>query len=82
MVPVVREAYDKKGLSSGRNRMEECRTYPLYKFVRGELGTQMLSGVRTVSPGTEIQKLIRPLLQCVQGWNAVFTKNETRIQAF
>jgi phenylalanine ammonia-lyase len=77
-VPLVREAYDTKGLSSVRNRIEECRTYPLYRFVRSELGTQMLSGLKTVSPGTEIQKvfeamsdgkLIRPLLQCVEGWN-------------
>ena len=78
VVPLVREAYDNKGLSSVRNRIEDSRTYPLYKLVRAELGTQMLSGLRTVSPGTEIQKvfeamsegkLIRPLLQCVQGWN-------------
>ncbi|KAG0600492.1 hypothetical protein M758_11G038600 [Ceratodon purpureus] len=78
VVPLVREAYDNKGLSSVPNRIELCRTYPLYKFVRGELGTQLLSGLRTVSPGTEIQKvfeamsegkLIHPLLQCVQGWN-------------
>ncbi|KAG0592831.1 hypothetical protein KC19_1G283900 [Ceratodon purpureus] len=78
VIPVVREAYDNKGISSMANRIEKCRTYPLYKFVRGELGTQLLSGLRTVSPGTEIQKvfeamsegmLIQPLLQCVQGWN-------------
>ena len=78
VVPLVREAYDNKGLSAVGNRIEECRTYPLYKFVRAELGTQLLSGLRTVSPGTEIQKvfeamsegkLIKPLLQCVEGWN-------------
>ena len=77
VVPLVREAYDNKGLSSVANKIEQCRTYPLYKFVRAELGTQLLSGLRTVSPGTEITKvfeamsegkLICPLLQCVQGW--------------
>jgi phenylalanine ammonia-lyase len=77
VVPLVREAYDKKGLSAVPNRIESCRTYPLYQFVRSELGTQLLSGLRSVSPGTEIQKvfeamsegkLIQPLLRCVQGW--------------
>jgi len=77
VVPLVREAYDNKGLSAVANRIESCRTYPLYQFVRAELGTQLLSGLRTVSPGTEIEKvfqamsegkLIKPLLQCVDGW--------------
>jgi phenylalanine ammonia-lyase len=77
VVPIVREAYDKKGLSSVPNTIERCRSYPLYKFVRSELGTQLLSGLRDVSPGQEIEKvfdaisegkLVAPLLQCVEGW--------------
>jgi phenylalanine ammonia-lyase len=78
VVPAVRDAYDNKGLSAVPNRIHECRTFPLYQFVRAELGTQLLSGLRTVSPGTEIQKVfeamseglfIQPLLRCVEGWN-------------
>lgn len=73
--------YDNKGLSVVVNRIEACRTYQLYKFVRSELVTQLLSGWLTVSSGTEIEnwsgvlgytsqgRLIRPLLQCVEGWN-------------
>nr|QCF46618.1 phenylalanine ammonia-lyase [Pohlia nutans] len=76
-VPLVREAYDNKGISAVPNRIENCRTYPLYKFVREELQTQLLSGLRTVSPGQEIEKVydaicegkyVAPLLQCIEGW--------------
>jgi phenylalanine ammonia-lyase len=76
-LPLVRDAYDNKGISPVRNRIQDCRTYPLYKFVRAELGTQLLSGLRPMSPGQEIEKvydaicqgkLVAPLLQCVEGW--------------
>lgn len=76
-VPLVREAYDNKGISSIPNRIENCRTYPLYKFVRTGLKTQLLSGLRTISPGQEIEKVydaicegkhVAPLLQCIEGW--------------
>ncbi|KAH7282720.1 hypothetical protein KP509_35G045000 [Ceratopteris richardii] len=75
-VPKARDRYD-NGDYAVPNRIKNCRTYPIYKFVRTEMGTDLLRGTAPKSPGEDIEKifygildgkLLLPLLKCMEGW--------------
>nr|AAW80643.1 phenylalanine ammonia lyase [Struthiopteris spicant] len=78
-VPKARERFE-KGDYAMASRISKCRTYPLYKFVREELGTDLLRGNASRSPGEDIEKLfmamvdgkvLLPMMKCMEGWRGM-----------
>ena len=72
----VRVAFD-RGTCKTPKRIAECRSYPIYEFVRNELGTKLLVGTHPRSPGQDIELLfdalsdgsfVQPLLNCLKGF--------------
>nr|AIQ85028.1 phenylalanine ammonia-lyase [Taxus chinensis] len=73
----ARHEYYEKETPALPNRINDCRSYPLYHFVRNEVGTRFLCGERAASPGEYIEMVyaaiceggvIAPLIKCLNGW--------------
>uniref|UniRef100_A0A2N9GQ97 Phenylalanine ammonia-lyase n=1 Tax=Fagus sylvatica TaxID=28930 RepID=A0A2N9GQ97_FAGSY len=72
----ARERFENEDFPIG-NRIKKCRTYPIYRFVRTEVGTELLSGAKKVSPGEHIEKVYEAinegklgnvLMKCLTNW--------------
>ncbi|XP_077240986.1 phenylalanine ammonia-lyase 2-like [Tasmannia lanceolata] len=76
-IPIAREKFY-NGDFPIANRIKKCRTYPIYRFVRTEVGTELLSGAKKVSPGEDIEKVYEAIgegklgevvMKCLAFWS-------------
>ncbi|CAN6481815.1 unnamed protein product [Victoria cruziana] len=76
-VKLARSNFD-KGASNVPNRISGCRSYPIYRFVRSDIGTEMLTNPKNVTPGEQIEaihmaicngRFVGPIMECLKGWS-------------